>query len=415
MAVAKEPTGGPVLGDLSTYAMDGHLILGLNEEGGAEVLSLALANRHGLITGATGTGKTVTLQVLAEAFSSAGVPVFAADIKGDLSGIAALGTPKPPLAKRVEEIGLEGWGPQSFPTVFWDVFGEQGHPVRATVQDMGPLVISRLLELSEAQEGVMNIAFRWAADQRAEGGKRMRELHLIDLDDLRAVLATLSERAAEIRTEYGNVAPASVGAIQRRLLVLEEQGANNFFGEPALDISDFLRVADDGRGVVNILAADKLFHTPKLYSTFLLWMLTTLYEHLPEVGDLPKPKLVFFFDEAHLLFDGAPKALLDKIEQVTRLIPARQSHPARPARLHAARPESRAGGGVDLQAKSGVRDSGCDHASGRRRGAGLDARRQGRPRDGRAPADRAAGQPDRPDRSDRTRGGYCRQPARRQI
>jgi DNA helicase HerA-like ATPase len=320
MAVAKDTTGGPELGDLSTYAMDGQLVLGLNEEGGAEVLSLALANRHGLITGATGTGKTVTLQVLAEAFSSAGVPVFAADIKGDLSGIATLGSPKPPLVKRVEEIGLEGWGPQSFPTVFWDVFGEQGHPVRATVQDMGPLVISRLLELSEAQEGVMNIAFRWAADQRAEGGKRMRELHLIDLDDLRAVLAALSERAAEIRTEYGNVAPASVGAIQRRLLVLEEQGANNFFGEPALDISDFLRIADDGRGVVNILAADKLFHTPKLYSTFLLWMLTTLYEHLPEVGDLPKPKLVFFFDEAHLLFDGAPKALLDKIEQVTRLI-----------------------------------------------------------------------------------------------
>ena len=277
-----------------------------------EYLDLKLANRHGLITGATGTGKTVTLQVLAEGFSNAGVPVFAADIKGDLSGIAAVGEPKDFLLKRAEQIGLGAdYKQQAYPTIFWDVFGEQGHPVRATVQDMGPLLLSRLLELNEVQEGVLNIAFRVAADEK---------MPLVDLKDLRALMNNVSERQKEIGAKYGNVATTSVGAIQRRFLVLEEQGANQFFGEPALDIHDFMRTAPDGRGVINILSADRLMQSPRLYSTFLLWMLTTLWQTLPEVGDQPKPKLVFFFDEAHLLFSEAPKALLERIEQVARLI-----------------------------------------------------------------------------------------------
>ena len=277
-----------------------------------EYLELRFANRHGLVTGATGTGKTVTLQVLAEGFSNAGVPVFAADIKGDLSGIAAVGEPKDFLTKRATEVDLGAdYQQRAFPTIFWDVFGEQGHPVRATVLDMGPLLLARMLELNEVQEGVLNIAFRVAADE---------QIPILDLKDLRAMIANIAERSKELSMQYGNVATASVGAIQRRLLVLEEQGADQFFGEPSLDINDFMRVAPDGRGVISILAADKLMERPRLYTTFLLWMLTRLWLTLPEVGDVPKPKLVFFFDEAHLLFDEAPKALLERIEQIARLI-----------------------------------------------------------------------------------------------
>jgi DNA helicase HerA-like ATPase len=288
---------------------EGKIFLGRSVE--PEYLELKLANRHGLITGATGTGKTVSLQVLAEGFADAGVPVFAADIKGDLSGICEVGTRKDGLVNRSKDIGLDDWANTAYPTVFWDLFGEQGHPVRATVQDMGPLLLSRLLELNETQEGVLNILFRVAAD---EG------MPLLDLKDLRAMANDIGQRGKSLMTKYGNVAAISVGAIQRRLLVLEEQGANNFFGEPALDIKDFMRVGSDGRGFINILAAEKLMKTPRLYATFLLWMLAQLFDKLPEVGDPEKPKLVFFFDEAHLLFSEAPKALLEQVERVTRLI-----------------------------------------------------------------------------------------------
>ena len=276
-----------------------------------EYLDLKLANRHGLITGATGTGKTVSLQVLAEGFSDAGVPVFAADIKGDLSGIAAEGTSKDFIDKRLIDVGLPPFSPRAYPTVLWDVFGEQGHPIRATVSDMGPLLLSRLLELNETQEGVMNIMFRVAED---EG------MAMLDLADLRSMAISVGERSKELSMKYGNVASASVGAIQRRLLVLEEQGADQFFGEPALDIQDLMKTTYDGRGFMNLLAADKLFQKPRLYATFLLWLLTRLWDELPEVGDPEKPKLVFFFDEAHLLFDDAPKALIERVEQVARLI-----------------------------------------------------------------------------------------------
>ena len=275
-----------------------------------EYLTLALANRHGLVTGATGTGKTVTLQVLAEGFSKAGVPVFAADIKGDLSGIAAVGDAKEAFVKRAKELGIE-YQADEFPAMFWDLYGEQGHPIRATVTEMGPLLLSRLLDLNETQEGVLNIAFKRADDQG---------LALLDLKDLRAILGFISDKAAEIQKTYGNVSGASVGSIQRQLLVLENQGADKFFGEPALNIEDFMRTDRDGRGVISLLAADKLMENPRLYGTFLLWMLSELFEELPEVGDVDKPKLVFFFDEAHLLFTDAPKALLDKIEQVVRLV-----------------------------------------------------------------------------------------------
>ncbi|MGQ0672537.1 MAG: helicase HerA-like domain-containing protein [Hyphomicrobium sp.] len=289
---------------------DGKLFVGKSTK--PEYLELRFANRHGLITGATGTGKTVTLQGLAESFSKAGVPVFAADIKGDLSGVAAVGEPKDFLVKRAAEVGLDGdWTQQAFPSIFWDVFGVSGHPIRATALDMGPLLLSRLLELNEVQEGVLNIAFRVAADEKVP---------VLDLKDLRAIITNVSDRSKELMGKYGNVATTSVGSIQRRLLVLEEQGANQFFGEPALDIKDFMRIAPDGRGVINILSADKLMEKPRLYSTFLLWMLTKLWQTLPEVGDQPKPKLVFFFDEAHLLFSDAPKALLERIEQIARLI-----------------------------------------------------------------------------------------------
>jgi DNA helicase HerA-like ATPase len=289
---------------------DGKIFVGKSVK--PEYLDLKLANRHGLVTGATGTGKTVTLQVLAEGFSAAGVPVFAADIKGDLSGIAAVGEPKDFLVKRAGEVGLGGtYKQRAYPSIFWDVFGEQGHPIRATVQDMGPLLLSRLLELNEVQEGVLNIAFRVAADEK---------MPLVDLKDLRSLMNNIAERSKEIGAKYGNVAATSIGSIQRRFLVLEEQGANQFFGEPALDIMDFIRLAPDGRGVINLLAADRLMERPRLYATFLLWMLSKLWMTLPEVGDQPKPKLVFFFDEAHLLFNEAPKALLERIEQVARLI-----------------------------------------------------------------------------------------------
>lgn len=274
-------------------------------------LNLKLANRHGLITGATGTGKTVTLQILAEGFSDAGVPVFCADVKGDLSGVAVAGAPKDFLLKRAKDIGFDDYGFNDFPTVFWDLFGEQGHPIRTTLSEMGPLLLARLMDLTEAQEGVLNIAFR-VADE--EG------LLLLDLKDLRAMLMELADRANEIQKEYGNVSKASIGAIQRRLLVLEEEGAAFFFGEPALAIKDIMRTTRDGRGILNVLAADKLMQSPRLYATFLLWLLSELFEELPEVGDPDRPRLVFFFDEAHLLFDEAPKALIQKVEQVVRLI-----------------------------------------------------------------------------------------------
>ncbi len=312
---------GPAPGaDPKDYVQDGAVLIGCSRQGRdlvPESIELKLANRHGLITGATGTGKTVTLQVLAEGFSAAGVPVFAADIKGDLSGLAAAGTRHPKLVERAEEIGLAGYGNAAFPVAFWDVLAERGHPVRATMDGMGPVLLSRLLDLTEPQEGVLNIAFRWAADERADGDARM---HIKDLKDLRAVIDEIGQRAGELRSKYGNIAPQTVGVIQRRLLVLEQQGAEKFFGEPALDIADLMKVAPNGQGVINILAAEKLMETPKLYSTFLLWMLSELFDKLPEIGDPDKPKLVFLFDEAHLLFNDAPKAVLEQIERVTRLI-----------------------------------------------------------------------------------------------
>ncbi|TFF20667.1 DUF853 family protein [Jiella endophytica] len=279
--------------------------------GQGEYLDLKLANRHGLVTGATGTGKTVTLQVLAEGFSDAGVPVFCADIKGDLSGLSQRGEAKDFLVKRAAEIGLEPYYNDLYPAVFWDIFGEKGHPIRATISEMGPLLLSRLMSLSEAQEGVLNIAFKIADD---EG------LLLLDLKDLQAMLAHVAEQSSEISKLYGNVSKASVGAIQRSLLVLEQQGAESFFGEPALKIDDLMRTDRDGRGFVNVLAADRLMMNPRLYATFLLWLLSELFEELPEIGDPEKPKLVFFFDEAHLLFDGAPSILVERVEQVVKLI-----------------------------------------------------------------------------------------------
>lgn len=282
--------------------------------GGAPVipfLRLDRANRHGLVAGATGTGKTVTLQILSEGFSARGVPVFIADVKGDLSGLARPGGPNPKLEARAKEIQLVNPAPHAFPVTFWDVFGELGHPIRTTVSEMGPVLLTRLLELEDAQEGALNIAFK-VADE--EG------LLLLDLKDLRAMLQHIGERSKELSLKYGNVNEGSIGAIQRRLLVLEEQGGNNFFGEPALDLHDFLRTDAEGRGFVNILAAERLTQNPRLYATFMLWILSELFEELPEVGDVDRPKLVFFFDEAHLLFQDAPKALLDQVAQVVRLV-----------------------------------------------------------------------------------------------
>ncbi len=293
---------------MTTPDQDGTIFVGQGTK--PEVLTLALANRHGLVAGATGTGKTVTLQVLAEGLSNAGVSVFAADVKGDLSGIAEAGEAKEAFVTRAKSMGIE-YQPDQFPVIFWDLFGEQGHPIRATISEMGPLLLSRLLDLNDVQEGVLNVAFRVADEQG---------LLLLDLKDLRAMLGYLADHAAELTTQYGNVAKATIGTIQRALLVLENQGGTKFFSEPALALKDFIRADRDGRGYINVLAADKLMESPRLYATFLLWLLSELFEELPEVGDLPKPKLVFFFDEAHLLFTDAPKALLDKIEQVVRLI-----------------------------------------------------------------------------------------------
>lgn len=277
----------------------------------AEYLALKYGNRHGIVTGATGTGKTVTLQVLAESFSEAGVPVFAADIKGDLSGIAAMGEPKDWITQRAEQIGFTDYAPAEFPVIFWDIYGEKGHRVRTTVAEMGPLLLSRLMNASEAQEGALNIAFK-IADQ---GG-----LPLMDLKDLQALLTYMAEHATELSSQFGLISKASIATLQRGLLILEQQGAQNFFGEPALAVTDIMRTTHDGRGAISILAADKLMMNPRLYATFLLWLLSELFEELPEVGDLDKPKLVFFFDEAHLLFNDAPKVLIERVEQVVRLI-----------------------------------------------------------------------------------------------
>jgi uncharacterized protein len=287
---------------------DGTIFVGKGRK--PEVLTLSLSNRHGLVTGATGTGKTVTLQVLAEGLSRAGVSVFAADIKGDLSGVSQVGEAKEAFVTRAKSLGFD-YEPDEFPVIFWDLFGEQGHPVRATISEVGPLLLSRLLDLNEVQEGVLNICFR-IADERG--------LLILDLKDLRAMLGYLSDHAGELTVQYGNVSKPTIGTIQRQLLVLESQGGNKLFSEPALELKDFMRTDRDGRGYINILAADKLMENPRLYATFLLWLLSELFEELPEVGDQPKPKLCFFFDEAHLLFEDAPKALLDKIEQVVRLI-----------------------------------------------------------------------------------------------
>ena len=276
-----------------------------------EYLALKFGNRHGLVTGATGTGKTVTLQTLAEGFSAAGVPVFAADIKGDLSGIAAMGKMLDWQVKRADEIGFTDYRADKFPPNFWDLYGRQGHPVRTTISEMGPLLLSRILDLNDTQEGVLNIAFKFADDNG---------LLLLDLKDLRALLVEIANNAKDISVQYGNVASATVGAVQRSLLVLEQQGGDQFFGERALDIRDLMRTTVDGKGYVSVLAADELMRAPRLYATFLLWLLSELFEVLPEVGDPDRPKLVFFFDEAHLLFDDAPKALIDKVEQVVKLV-----------------------------------------------------------------------------------------------
>ena len=295
---------------------DGKIFVGRGADGAW--LALALANRHGLVTGATGTGKTVSLQVLAEGFSRAGVPVFAADIKGDLSGIAARGEAKPNFVKRAKDLGFD-YQPEDFPVVFWDLFGELGHPIRANVFEMGPLLVARMLELNDVQEGIINIAFKFADDDPELGAAEANGL--VDLKDLRELLSFLSKHGKEVSARYGNVAVTAVGAVQRQLLVLENQGGSKFFGEPALDITDLMRVdAATGRGIINVLDATKLMANPRLYATFLLWLLSELFQKLPEVGDPPKPKLVFFFDEAHLLFNEAPKVLLDRVEQVVRLI-----------------------------------------------------------------------------------------------
>ncbi|MAC59337.1 MAG: ATP-binding protein [Novosphingobium sp.] len=291
------------------------IFLGLGGNGEKQTLLLERANRHGLIAGATGTGKTVTLQTIAEQFSAAGVPVFLADVKGDLSGISMPGSPTfknaDKLEGRAREIGLTDYAYSDNPAVFWDIYGEQGHPVRTTISEMGPLLLARLMDLNDTQEGVLNIVFRFADEQG---------LLLLDLEDLQSMLAYAAQNASELSAKYGNITKASVGAIQRQLLSLDSQGAAQFFGEPALEIQDFIQCDEQGRGYINVLAADKLMRSPKLYATFLLWLLSELFEALPEVGDPEKPKLVFFFDEAHLLFDDAPKALQDKVEQVVRLI-----------------------------------------------------------------------------------------------
>jgi DNA helicase HerA-like ATPase len=291
------------------------ILIGLGGNGERQVLRLARANRHGLVAGATGTGKTVTLQTIAEQLSAEGIPVFLADVKGDLSGIAMSGSPQAKNAaafeSRAKELGITDFAYRDNPAVFWDLYGEKGHPVRTTISEMGPLLLARLLGLNDTQEGVLNIAFRYADDNA---------LLLLNLADLQAVLSECAGQASVLAAKYGNVSKQSVGTIQRQLLSFESQGADTFFGEPALEINDFIKTDDQGRGFINILAADKLMQNPKLYATFLLWLMSELFEALPEIGDPDKPVLVFFFDEAHLLFDDAPKALLDKVEQVVRLV-----------------------------------------------------------------------------------------------
>ncbi len=282
----------------------------VGQASGPEILLYNRTNRHGLVAGATGTGKTVTLQVMAQAFADAGVPVFAADVKGDLSGVAMAGTPNDKFLDRAKGMGID-LKPEAAPVIFWDLFGKKGHPIRATISEMGPLLLARLLELNDTQEGVLNIVFH-VADKQG--------LLLLDLNDLRAMLNHISENAKDISAQYGQVSPTTVATIQRALLQLETQGADGFFGEPALKLADLMRTTTDGRGYVNVLAGDKLIESPRLYSTFLLWLMSELFEELPEVGDPDKPKLVFFFDEAHLLFKEAAPALLEKIEQVVRLI-----------------------------------------------------------------------------------------------
>jgi DNA helicase HerA-like ATPase len=291
------------------------IFIGLGGNGERQVLKLGRANRHGLIAGATGTGKTVTLQTIAEQFSAAGVPVFMADVKGDLAGVSMAGSAQfknaAILEARAREIGIADYAYRDNPAVFWDLYGEQGHPIRTTISEMGPLLLSRLMGLNETQDGVLQIAFRYADDNG---------LLLLDLADLQQTLIACAEQASELATKYGNVSKASVGTIQRQLLAFESQGADKFFGEPAFEINDFIQVDHQGRGTINVLAADKLMQSPKLYATFLLWLLSELFEALPEIGDPEKPVLVFFFDEAHLLFDDAPAALFEKVEQVVRLI-----------------------------------------------------------------------------------------------
>lgn len=286
------------------------MTIGKNKEKQLE-LQLAMLNRHGLIAGATGTGKTVTLKVLAEQLSLAGVPVFLADIKGDLTGLAKAGEVTEKLAARLEKLNLTEYEPAAFPVRLWDVFGQLGTPVRTTILEMGPLLLSRLLGLNDTQSGILNLAFKVADD---------KGWLLVDLKDLKALLKELGENASQYTTDYGNITKASIGAIQRSLLVLEQEGGDLFFGEPALDLTDFMQKDSQGRGIINILSATKLFQSPTLYATFLLWLLSELYETLPEVGDLPQPKFVFFFDEAHLLFKDAPQVFVDKIEQIVRLV-----------------------------------------------------------------------------------------------
>ena len=343
-------------------------------------------NRHGLVAGATGTGKSVTLMVMAEGFSRLGVPVFMADVKGDIAGLAVAGTPSEKLAARVQQIGVEGYTQEASPVVFWDLYGKLGHPVRTTVSEVGPALMSRMLELNDVQAGVMDIAFKLADDQG---------LLLLDLEDLRALLNFTSENKAEIGKQYGLVSPQSVAAIQRALLRLEQDGGEQFFGEPALQLEDLMRQDMSGRGVINLLAADQLILKPRLYSSFLLWLLSELFETLPEVGDLDVPKLVFFFDEAHLLFDDCPPSLQQRVEQVVRLIRSKGVGvyfcSARPP---PARPDGGAPRRRDLRAEPQAGRGQGDRRAGRGRGAGVHAAGQGHPDAGGARADIAAALPD---------------------
>jgi hypothetical protein len=379
----KDEEGG---GDTSATAPANSVYIGKSIK--PESILLRLANRHGLVTGATGTGKTVTLQGLAEGFSDQGVPVFCADVKGDLSGVAEEGEMKPWIEARDKAIGFTQ-NFRAYPVIFWDLFGDKGHPIRATVASLGPLLLSRLMDLNEAQEGVLNIAFKIADDEK---------LPIINLKDMQDLLQNLADRASELTTKYGNVTKASIGTIQRSLLVLQQQGAEHFFGEPALKISDLMRVARDGRGYISVLSAERLMQSPRLYATFLLFLMSQLFEQLPEVGDPDKPKLVFFFDEAHLLFKDAPKALLDKVEQVRapdpvegrgrlfrdaeparysrhRVAAARQSHPACAARVLAFGAEGGESGGHHLPRQSSLRHGKGDYGARHRRGSRIDARR----------------------------------------